>query len=732
MSTFAGFDRPLNKYKVSELKNFLRSRSLKVGGLKRELVKRLRDALQAEAQAQEQEQQEQREQQEQQEKRDADAATSSVSETKGDAANSEDESKPQQSGDGNDKTSKDTLVDASKPNGDVAKPSADLEPEPSKVSVADKAEADAVSSSPSPKPTKSSTSMARSKGDDGSASSSTSKPDSIARECVSIPNKHNKHSSDTTEDAEPAPATKPTTTPTTTPKQDQPNSNTNDSKAPVVPSKTEPDPEPEPDPDPANTAETDRAKSLADMRARLLREKLLKQQKANSSSPTAAAPETPATTTTATTTNSKKRTRDFDNPSRETKRAKVDSPRTVITSPKSSTSGARIVVTRQQLDDLAPDKPKPSAQPSQMDSMDLNDTSHAIDKDTSTDGVTGCALRIDGFRRPLQTRKVEEALREFGNFRAFRMNAIKSHCFVVYDDSTNAAKCKKGLDGVHFPRNIPTMHAGKLSVSECGMVEAMLFIEGRGQPRTQPQRGSPRGRGARYSFETRSVREGKDGKVALKVRVDVTSKRTGKAKAEVEVVKKVRVKAKTPRSLFKMTKCKPFVFYQPSDEDERKVNAALLEEMRSEEVQMMKAIKAQRVSVSPSRSKSKSRSRSPRRERRRGRSASRSRSPPRRDRDRRRERDVRDSRDLRQRERVRDRGHRERERVHPERRGRVDRDRDRGRERRGRRYRSRERSEERGGGYGRHEKVPTTTLDSSKESSLSMGMVHPERMNRIS
>ena len=69
MSTFEGFDKPIKQYKVSELKyvlsihnthshnpeiaqlsnrQFLRARSLKVGGLKKELIARLTQALEKE------------------------------------------------------------------------------------------------------------------------------------------------------------------------------------------------------------------------------------------------------------------------------------------------------------------------------------------------------------------------------------------------------------------------------------------------------------------------------------------------------------------------------------------------------------------------------------------------------------------------------------------------------------------------------------------------------------
>ena len=235
--------------------------------------------------------------------------------------------------------------------------------------------------------------------------------------------------------------------------------------------------------------QSDRAKTLAAMRARLLREKLLKQQKSTSISPATS----PAATST-NTSNSKKRSVKIDNA--------VNTSR------------------------------EPNAK---------------IDKDLPRDGVTGCALRIDGFRRPLQIHKVEEG------YQHFRMNSIKSFCFMIFDDADDAdkaAKCKAALDGTHFPRHIPAMHAGKLTVRDCGMVEPKALQEHQGegkggQGQVVPKRG---GRGV-YHFETKSVRgqgrqehqgEGGQGQGQGGGGQGVVVKGKGS----------VKVKATTPRSLY--------------------------------------------------------------------------------------------------------------------------------------------------------------------------------------
>merc|ERR1712129_366849 len=88
------------------------------------------------------------------------------------------------------------------------------------------------------------------------------------------------------------------------------------------------------------------------------------------------------------------------------------------------------------------------------------------------------ALFIDGFKRPLQLKKVEIALSKYGNVEAFKMNNIKSHCFVIYDALSSADACKAAMNLMYFPANIPTIHAGQLKVESAPLHEAMNFIHG--------------------------------------------------------------------------------------------------------------------------------------------------------------------------------------------------------------------------------------------------------------
>ena len=201
--------------------------------------------------------------------------------------------------------------------------------------------------------------------------------------------------------------------------------------------------------------------------------------------------------------------------------------------------GARIVVQTQMNDNIMTNRklyiPPQLREEDEMNLNDLNDISHDLG-DNDNDTISGCALFIDGFRRPLQLRKVESALREFGTYKAFKMNAIKSHCYVIFDDIETANKCKAAMHAMYFPQNIPQIHAGKLSVKNVKMMEAMSFIQGMKGNGTHSRVISPR------SFETK--------------RNDINIKK-GKAIATDNGVKEM---SKKPSELFNKTSNKPYIF----------------------------------------------------------------------------------------------------------------------------------------------------------------------------
>merc|ERR1712129_664074 len=171
------------------------------------------------------------------------------------------------------------------------------------------------------------------------------------------------------------------------------------------------------------------------------------------------------------------------------------------------------------------------------------------------------ALFIDGFKRPLQLKKVEIALSKYGNIEAFKMNNIKSHCFVIYDALSSADACKTAMNLMYFPANIPTIHAGQLKVESAPLHEAMNFIHGTNvKPKLPIQRGN------NWNFQTKKMQK-------------------EKVIAEKEEAKEEKI-TKKPKDLFKVTECKPIIFWQSvEDSDKLKENEQTLIDLRVAEVE---------------------------------------------------------------------------------------------------------------------------------------------------
>jgi apoptotic chromatin condensation inducer in the nucleus len=117
--------------------------------------------------------------------------------------------------------------------------------------------------------------------------------------------------------------------------------------------------------------------------------------------------------------------------------------------------------------DSAPDGSERVADDHTGDTGAVNDTTESQnDTDAKMDGADNDAtaagakdvLRIDGFKRPLTVAATKRLLGSFGNVVDFWMDAIKSHCFVVYDSEDSAAKALADLDG----RQWPEQSAGRL------------------------------------------------------------------------------------------------------------------------------------------------------------------------------------------------------------------------------------------------------------------------------
>ncbi|KAG2217050.1 hypothetical protein INT45_010254 [Circinella minor] len=70
----------------------------------------------------------------------------------------------------------------------------------------------------------------------------------------------------------------------------------------------------------------------------------------------------------------------------------------------------------------------------------------------STD-VTSSAIYIKGFVRPLIIKHVQELISQYGTVKRFWMDAIKTHCYVIYESEKEAKDAYSGIDGIVFPRD---------------------------------------------------------------------------------------------------------------------------------------------------------------------------------------------------------------------------------------------------------------------------------------
>ncbi|KAI7875951.1 hypothetical protein K492DRAFT_210675 [Lichtheimia hyalospora FSU 10163] len=87
--------------------------------------------------------------------------------------------------------------------------------------------------------------------------------------------------------------------------------------------------------------------------------------------------------------------------------------------------------------------------------------------------VTNSAIYIKGFVRPLIVRHVQELIGQYGTVKRFWMDAIKTHCYVIYDSTEEAKAAFDGIDGIVFPRDT----GRKVTVGNLTPQQAEVLIE---------------------------------------------------------------------------------------------------------------------------------------------------------------------------------------------------------------------------------------------------------------
>ncbi|KAI9482537.1 hypothetical protein BDB00DRAFT_857547 [Zychaea mexicana] len=86
-------------------------------------------------------------------------------------------------------------------------------------------------------------------------------------------------------------------------------------------------------------------------------------------------------------------------------------------------------------------------------STDETTDMEAVQQQQQDTSVTSSAIYIKGFVRPLIIRHVQELINQYGTVKRFWMDAIKTHCYVIYETEKEAKDAFGGIDGIVFPRD---------------------------------------------------------------------------------------------------------------------------------------------------------------------------------------------------------------------------------------------------------------------------------------
>lgn len=66
-------------------------------------------------------------------------------------------------------------------------------------------------------------------------------------------------------------------------------------------------------------------------------------------------------------------------------------------------------------------------------------------------GPSTCSVRVDGFVRPFRQSEAQQLLERHGSVRKFWMDAIKTHCYVLFETVEQAAEARRALSGMTWP-----------------------------------------------------------------------------------------------------------------------------------------------------------------------------------------------------------------------------------------------------------------------------------------
>ncbi|KAF9435777.1 Apoptotic chromatin condensation inducer in the nucleus [Entomortierella beljakovae] len=206
--------------------------------------------------------------------------------------------------------------------------------------------------------------------------------------------------------------------------------------------------------------------------------------------------------------------------------------------------------------DRQPETTKPSgSSPTAVKSSEAEESSEGevTTNDIAAESTKTRSLAITNFIRPLTVNQVKRMLSEFGEIEVLWMDSIRTHCYVTYKDETSAEKAFDQVKGQVFPKETGkplephyiTVEAAALSIEQAEDAQKngkrAVAYTGSTPLVATPVVAAPK-RGAPIALNTDDI--------------EVFFKRDKVEQAQVV----------QPADLFKMTKTQPALYYKPVKE----------------------------------------------------------------------------------------------------------------------------------------------------------------------
>ncbi|KAI7902502.1 uncharacterized protein BX663DRAFT_511269 [Cokeromyces recurvatus] len=238
-------------------------------------------------------------------------------------------------------------------------------------------------------------------------------------------------------------------------------------------------------------------------------------------------------------------------------------------------------------------KQSSEAEKTEIDSNKRKRSADEIDDEKRTkmkteevnDAINSSALYVKGFIRPLIIRHVQELLSKYGEVKRFWMDAIKTHCYVIYKNESEAKEAFKNINGLKFPvetgkeltvGSLTNEQIEKLIELEHNAAEQRLKVDWESNiekikaGETLPE--SPTTEGHRRH---RSIG------------IDQVAKQLAQASSEpVSQAREVRIEGSRQKQkelslddLFRKTKALPHLYYLPNTDEEAKIKLEKLQRL---------------------------------------------------------------------------------------------------------------------------------------------------------